>query len=368
MRGSAGAYADTMTIPGMTGSLSANSNAINFDLGPLGKTYVTGAVSGLAFWQDDAAPGDRSFQWDLDNGQVFIQKIDGLVQYFVQVGAYSLPDIGVPYLHSESATSDFYGVVPQAFLKIVPTTSFSLEAGKLPTLIGAEYTWSFENMNIERGLLWNQENAVNRGVQANYATGPLTIAVSWNDGMYSDRLSWLWGSIAYAIDGANTVTAIASGNLAHTGYSSLANPLFLNNEDLYNLIYTYNSGPWTITPYAQYTYVAKNPAIGIAHSASTAGAALFVKYAFDDNFSLASRLEYIFSTGSLADGAPSLIYGPGSKAWSITITPTYQKGIFYGRAELSYLRADETTPGFALGPTASDNSQTRFVFETGVLF
>jgi len=30
-------------------------------------------------------------------------------------------------------------------------------AAKLPTLIGAEYTFTFENMNIERGLLWNQE-------------------------------------------------------------------------------------------------------------------------------------------------------------------------------------------------------------------
>ena len=58
--------------------------------------------------------------------------------------------------------------MPQAFLKIVPTDNFSIQAGKLPTLIGAEYTFSFENFNIERGLLWNQEPAVSRGVQANY--------------------------------------------------------------------------------------------------------------------------------------------------------------------------------------------------------
>ncbi len=337
-------------------------------MGPLGKTYVTGAVSGLVFWQDNAAPGDRSVQWDVDSGQVFVQKIDGLIQYFVQVGAYTLPDIGVPYLRAGSATNDFYGVVPQAFLKIAPTAAFSIEAGKLPTLIGAEYTWSFENMNIERGLLWNQENAVNRGVQANYATGPLTIAVSWNDGMYSNRLSWLWGSVGYAIDGANTLIAIAGGNLAHTGYSSMANPLFLNNEDLYNVIYTYSSGQWTITPYVQYTYVAKNSAIGISQSASTTGAALLANYAFDRNFSLAGRAEYIFSSGSLADGAPSLVYGPGSKAWSITVTPTYQRRIFYGRAELSCVDASGTAPGLALGPASRDNTQMRLMLETGVLF
>jgi hypothetical protein len=38
-------------------------------------------------------------------------------------------------------------------------------------LIGAEYTFTFENMNIQRGLLWNQENAVTRGVQVNQTMG-----------------------------------------------------------------------------------------------------------------------------------------------------------------------------------------------------
>ena len=52
---------------------------------------------------------------------------------------------------------------------------FSAEVGALPTLIGAEYTFSFENMNIERGLLWNQENAVNKGIQLNEAYKKLTL-------------------------------------------------------------------------------------------------------------------------------------------------------------------------------------------------
>ena len=37
--------------------------------------------------------------------------------------------------------------------------------------MGAEYTFTFQNMNIERGLLWNQETAVNRGIQVNQALG-----------------------------------------------------------------------------------------------------------------------------------------------------------------------------------------------------
>jgi hypothetical protein len=36
------------------------------------------------------------------------------------------------------------------------------------------------------------------------------------------------------------------------------------------------------------------------------------------------RFEYIGGTGSAANGAPNLLYGPASNAWSITLTPTYQ--------------------------------------------
>jgi Putative beta-barrel porin-2, OmpL-like. bbp2 len=163
---------------------------------------------------------------DLSNGQFFFQKTDGLFQYFVQLGAYTLPALGTPFVHTAKTTGDFYGPVPQAFAKIAPTDNFSIQAGKLPTLIGAEYTFSFENMNIERGLLWNQENAVNRGVQLNYTQDPLTFAFSWNDGFYSNRYTWRWGSAAYALDKENTFSLVAGGNYSHTTKSTLATPLF----------------------------------------------------------------------------------------------------------------------------------------------
>ncbi|HEV2606939.1 MAG TPA: porin [Xanthomonadaceae bacterium] len=362
------ADADPLAMPAMTGPLQGNSKPMAFDTGPFGKVYLTGAFSGLAFHQDNVSPGDRGSLADLSNGQIFIQKTDGPIQFFVQAGAYSLPDLGTAYLRASKATGGFYGGVPQAFIKFAPSDTFSIMAGKLPTLMGAEYTFSFENMNIERGLLWNQENAVNRGVQANYAKGPLTVSASWNDGFYSKRYNWLSTSIAYAINPSNTITFVGTGNTSSTARSSLATPLVQNNEQLYNLIYTYTSGPWTVTPYLQYTRVPQDTALGIVHSASTLGAALLGKYSFNDKFSLAARVEYIGSTGSVANGAPSLIYGPGSNAWSFTITPTYQRGIFFARAEFSYVGANGTTPGFALGPFATKTTQSRAMLEAGVLF
>ena len=355
-------------MPAIAGPLSANPNPISFDAGPPGNIYVTGAVSGLAFWQDDHVPGDHESRIDLDNGQVFVQKTDGWLQFFVQAGVYSLPSLGTGYLKTGSTPNATYGVVPQAFVKIVPSDGFSIEAGKLPTLIGDEYTFSFENMNIERGLLWNQEPAVSRGVQANYSSGPLSLALSWNDGFYSNTYNWLSGSIGYTIDGANSLSLIGGGNLGRTRHTNFATPLAQNNGEIYNLIYTHTSGPWTISPYIQYSRVRRDAALGIAHDASTFGAAVLASYAFDDSWKLAGRGEYIDSSATAVPGAPNLLYGQGSKAWSFTITPTYQNGIFFARAEASYVSAASVAPGAAFGANGNDKSQSRIMFETGVLY
>jgi hypothetical protein len=360
----------TLPAPGMTGPLALNPNPLNVDLGPLGKTYISGIISGLGLVQSNPVPPDKVGQTDISNGQLILQKIDGLVQYYVQVGAYSLPALGTPYISSTSghAMGDFYGAVPEAFIKLAPTSNFSIEAGKLPTLIGAEYTFTFENMNIERGLLWNQEPAISKGVQANYTLGPVAFSLSFNDGFYSDRFNWVSGSVAWTINSSNTLTFAAGGNLGTTGYSNLATPIAQNNGSIYNIIYTYSAGPWTVAPYFQASHIGKNPTIGIDNSAETFGGALLANYGFSDRWSLAGRVEYIASTGSVSQGSPNLLFGPGSKALSLTLTPTFQYKRFFARGELSYVKAFDTTAGFALGSSLNSTNQVRALVETGVLF
>ena len=353
-------------MPAMTGPLNANANPYSFDAGTFGKIYVSGAAGGIGLWQSNATSNDHRSEADLTNAQVFIQKPDGVVQFFLQGGGYSTPDLGTPYFRADKLTDNTFNFLPQGFLKLAPTSNFSIEAGKLPTLFGAEYTFTFENMNIERGLLWNQENAVNRGVQANYSQGPLSFALSWNDGFYSNRYDWVSGSAAWTINSENSLSLVAGGNVNHTNYSSFATPLAQNNGQIYNLIYTYNSGPLTINPYVQYTYVPQDTGVGIADKASTLGAAVLGKYTFNPNWSLAGRVEYIDSNGSAA--GPNLLYGQNSNAWSATITPTYQYKTFFGRAEASYTHAGNITPGDAFGPTGNDKAQARLLLEAGVLF
>ena len=149
--------------------------------------------------------------------------------------------------------------------------------GALPSLTGAEYTFTFENMNIERGLLWNQENSVNRGVQVNDTVGKLSASLSWNDGFYSNRYTWLSGSLAYAFNSAKTLSFIAAGNLGQTAFRTLATPV-QNNGSIYNLVYSYTKGNWIVQPYFQYTDVPTNRKIGIVQGAATRGGALLVNF------------------------------------------------------------------------------------------
>lgn len=365
--------------PAMGVTLASNPEATNFDFGSAGKVYVTGILSGIGLSQTHSPTGDRGTQTDINNAQIFINKAEGLVQFFVQAGYYSVPVLGVPYMRSNDATRELFDSLPQGYLKIAPTDEFSVMVGALPTLIGAESTFSFQNMNIQRGLLWNQENAVNRGVQVNYATGPLSFSASVNDGFYSDRYNWVSLSASYAFDPANTLVFAAGGDTKHTNVSTFATPVAQNNQQIYNLIYTHTEGPWTFQPYLQYTNVPKISDLGLAKSASTMGGALLMSYDFGSDaapagvrlpgFKLPVRLEYISSTGNASNGAPNLLgYGAGSKAWSFTVTPTYQYQKYFARAELSYVGAEKTTSGLAFGADGNKQSQTRAMFEVGVLF
>jgi hypothetical protein len=332
-----------------------------------GKLAVTGILSGIGWTEGNHISGDDSTHWDVSNAQVFVQKTTGWWQFYLQGGAYNLPAIGLPFLSTADTVKNIYGPFPQGYAKFVKG-NFNVEVGALPTLIGAEYTFSFENMNVERGLLWNQENAVNRGIQLNWSHKKLSTSFSWNDGFYSNRYTWLSGSLSWAFNSANTLAFIGMGNAGAYAKNTLATPLTLNNSEIYNLIYTYSKGPWVIQPYFQYTDVPTNPNIGILQGASTRGGAVLATYNFKRGFSLAARPEYIKSSGNLASGSVNLLYGPGSGAFAFTVTPTYRKDAFFLRGDLAIVHATDSTPGLTFGTSGTSVNQPRGVLEAGFMF
>ena len=357
--------ASPLATPSITGPLQA-APPITFDAGPLGKLSLNGALSGFGLVQGNHVSGDSTGQAALSNGLVFVQKADGWWQFYVQAGAYNILSLGLPFVPTGKQVDDLYSPVPVTYLKLVPAKNTSVQIGALPTLMGAEYTFDFQNMNIERGLLWNQENAVNRGIQLNQTIGKLAASLSWNDGYYSNRYSWLSGSLTYT-QGPHSLVFVGMGNLGHTAFQTAATPV-QNNSVMYAVEYTYTKGKWIVQPYYQYSDVPTDPSIGVTKGASTQAGAVLLSRTLGHGFSLPGRGEYISSSGSAADQAVNLLYGPGSAAWSITGTPTFQRQRFFVRGDVSYVRATSITPGAAFGTDGTKQDQPRGLLEVGFLF
>jgi hypothetical protein len=354
-----------LPTPSITGPLQAAPPYV-LEAGPLGKVNVNGVLTGSGLWQGYPVAGDNDTQAALSNAQVFVQKADGWWQFYVQAGAYNVLSVGLPFLSTEKNITELWSPVPVAYAKFVPAKNTSIQVGSLPTLMGAEYTFSFQNMNIERGLLWNQENAINRGLQLNQAVGKFAASLSWNDGYYSSRYSWLSGSLSYT-NGPHSFAFQGMGNLSQTAYRTTATPV-QNNGVMYALTYTYTKGNWIVEPTWQYGDVPTSVSAGVAHGASAQGGALLASRTLKHGFSLTGRGEYISSSGSAAEQSVNLLYGPGSAAWSLTATPSWQKQRFFARGDVSYVHANSLTSGDAFGADGVKATQARGVLEVGILF
>jgi hypothetical protein len=339
-----------------------------FDAGPFGKLSVNGILTGFSQFQNNSVPGDDNAQATLSNGQIFIQKADGLVQYYIQAGVYTMPTLSVPFVNAQNTVNNFYGPVPVAYLKLQAAKNTQFLIGSLPTLMGAESTFTYQNFNIERGIVWNQENAINRGIQVNQTIGKyLSAAFSWNDGYYSNRYSWLSGS-ATLTKGPHSLVYDGMGNLGQTVFQTTSTPV-QNNSYMHVVIYTFTKGPWIVSPYFQYSKLPTNAKVGVAKGTSATGGAFNVSYAFKNGFSLPVRVEYLTSSGSATDGSVNLLgFGSGSAGTTFTATPTYQKGGMYVRGDLAWVDATNFTNGDVFGKTGTDSNQFRGVLEFGFIF
>ena len=358
--------------PVLGGLLTTDHPPPTLDAGAFGHITVDGLLSGLGLVQSNPAAGDRDAAADIGSAQIFAQKTDGLVQFYVQAGAYAIPDLGVAYRHHTDAGSTwgtYFDALPEAYLKLAPTANFSIAAGKLPTLVGPESTFDFENYNIERGLLWNQTQSVSRGVQANLTAGPVLINLSLNDGYYSDRFNWISTALTWTIDSANTLELDSAANLGRTAANTLATPLAQNNSEIYDLVYTYKSGKLVLQPYLQYNHAARNPAIGIAQDIASYGGAVIADYTFTKRLSLAARAEYIATTGRPSPLlVANFLYGLGSGAFSFTLTPTFVYKQYFVRAEAAVVQITSLTAGSGFGQDGRSASQIRGVLQAGIVF
>ncbi|GJE37380.1 hypothetical protein KHHGKMAE_1436 [Methylobacterium persicinum] len=382
----------TLIGPAYGGVIKANPTPTCFAAGPLGDLYIGGALTGYGYVQTNpfsnfatpAAPNerDRAGRFDFSNLQGWIQKPEGTFQFYVQGGGYAIPGLGVPNIGSVAQTDLLFTPLPVAFGKIQINDAWSIQGGRMPTIIGSEAPFTFQNLNINRGLLFAQENVINHGVQVNWAEGPWSVSVAGTDGFFSGEITWFTGNVAYKIDDSNTIGVNGGVNLgrqnafAQSARYQFATPGFQQNSGIFNINYTYSNGPWIVTPYFQYTNVEADPRVGIFSTASTYGGALLASYSFTDNFALAGRVEYEEQSGGRGLLPTNLLYGVGSNAFSITVTPTFTFDRYFLRVEYAHVELGGITRGnlaagtlgSGFGRDGNKTSQDRYMVETGITF
>ena len=363
----------------MGNSLGFSQNPLGLDSDLYGDWSVQGVATGLSFRQTNPVASNGSDYSGFSNAQMVVQKTSGPIQLLVQTGLYAMPTLGAPYVRAQTATESSYDYLPQAYVSITPNENWALSIGKMAALGGAESPFTFQNMNIQRGLLWAQTNVITEGTQLNFSDDIYSASFVWNNGAYSDVYNWLGGSFGLKTGDNSNLTLSWTGAVSGNAQNTTVTPLLQNNSQITNLIYQYQNDRWSVMPYMQYTYVPMNTAIGINGQSQSLGFALLSAYhvtplqngaAPKFHVSIPTRFEYQSSYGNsqVASIPGGLMYGPGSAAWSGTLTPTLQWDKVFARGEFSYVKAFNPLAGAGFGANGMNNNQIRLLIEAGLLF
>jgi len=332
------------------------------------QAFTTGVNASGNF--GNAGGSDQSSRFNVSSAFATLTRNTGWFRYGASVGAYSIPVLGVSGNKTleTSANTNLYGPVPSLYVSLNPNDHFSITAGKLATLIGQENTYTYVNPEIQRGLVWNMETAVSRGVRLSITGGKYSGALEVNDGFYSGHFLGVEGSLTLAAD-ANTsyqfVFVIPNSRAPGNPTSTIA------NKRLYNFMYTATRGRWTLAPYVLLVQSPQSSALGYTNSESAYGLVFTSTYTLNPAWSVTGRIEDIANNSSTNDHSPNadlVGYGPGSGAWTFTVTPAYRHGPFLMRADISEVTVRSATPGLAFGTAGSLRNQFRVVLESGLQF
>ena len=317
---------------------------------------------------DTPTGADVSARFNVSNAFAILTKNQGTLQYALQAGAYSIPVVGFAgnKTIANNANTGLYGPVPLAYLEYVPSSSFNVSAGVLATLTGAESTFTYENWNIQRGAVWNGENAVSRGVRANFTTGKLTVTAGANDGFYSGGWVAAEGALTYAPSSNESLLFVALVPNSRTPPNPTAS---VANKELLNLVYTRTIGAVQIAPYVLYAQSPAAPSLGYTSAESAFGAALLANATLGSKWSTAFRYETLHNSsmpGATSLNADLVGYGPGSGVNTLTLTPEWKNGPVFARVDFSGVWPAYYAPGLAFGTGGTGNSQFRTALEVGV--
>lgn len=228
---------------------------------------------------------------------------------------------------------------------------FDLQAGRFVTNIGGEAPYTFQNINIQRGLVWNGEPVFYNGVRLNGEFQSVGFYVGVNDRDTHDGKMAFEGGV--------------SCNLPYKTSASF-NILIPDKNDenptrVYNL--TFNTDAVQNVPITFYVDYLDTPQKG--QNTQSIGAALLADVKVNQKVSVGTRVEYVHNDG---DGDNYGI-GTGNYAWTFTVTPKYQFNKYlYIRAEASYVKLGHKYYQKSDNPNDLTDNEFRLGAEVGFVF
>jgi len=256
------------------------------------------------------------------------------------VGIEPLPDID----NYKKVTID------QAYVE-AKLSFISIKAGRILTNIGGEAPYTWQNINIQRGLVWNGEPVFYNGVRVSAELGMFNVYVGANDRDTSDGKMAFEGGIGADLPFKTSVSF---------------NVLIPDKKDdnptkVYNL--TFTNEMFEMAPITFYVDYLDTPKQG--QDSQSVGAALLVDLKFTKQISVGTRVEYVNND---SDGDNYGI-GEANHAWTFTITPKYQFNKYlYVRGEASYVTLGRKYYQKKNNPNSLTDSEVRVGAELGFVF
>jgi hypothetical protein len=313
---------------------------------------------------------DLGSRTDFSNIMLTVTRNTGLFRFGATIGEYAFPVVGqaINPTFRRGSNTDLFSYVPVAYVQYVPNGAWTFTAGKMPALLGQESNFTYQNVNIQRGLGWNAEPTFTRGVRGQYTQGKFTGTLGYTDGFYSGRFNAVEGLASWAASPNTTLQFAFVVPQTSTG----PNPTTaIANKREGDLMLTQQFGRLTLSPYLLWIDSPQNASIGFTGDERAFAGVLIANYSFSSAWSLGARYESIANRSSSLDAgsnADLVGFGPGSMATTLTLTPTFRTGQATIRGEYSFVSLGKFTAGAGFGSMGLSNSQSRLGIEIGVQF
>jgi hypothetical protein len=272
--------------------------------------------------------GRKATDSEIGDALINITAGAGNVRASATVGAYGFPTLGFPIVpvNQPGANAELYSALPVAALQYTFNSHLSVAAGKFAALLGQESPFTYQNLNIQRGIGWAMEPTISRGVQVVYSNGPWSATLQENDAYYSGTSRAVEGLLGWA---PSSSTSLQFAFIV-PGKDAGPNPTTsIGNKAEYDLMYARQTGKLQLLPYLLYVRSPESAKLGYTSAQNATAAVLLADWAFSPQFSLPFRYEYARNGSSSSDTSPNadlVGFGPGSTARTFTLTPAYRFG------------------------------------------